>query len=119
MILKNTSQLSSKPLPYTANCSGFGLFISDETSSWWDLITLFFTFWLEIDVQTLDIDIKTVYVCNTVVTFFFSEKDSALQSCEQKKLWTQRKHSCNADYKSIALLACLTMLALPESIYTL
>lgn len=42
MILRNTSQLSSKPPPYTANCSGFGLFISDyRTSSWWDLITLF------------------------------------------------------------------------------
>ena len=122
MILRNTSQLSSKPPPYTANCSGFGLFISDyRTSSWWDLITLFFhSGYKYTNVQTLDIDIKTVYVCNTVVTSFFSEKDSALQSCEQKKLWTQRKHSCNADYKSIAaLLACLTMLVLPESIYTL
>lgn len=87
MILKNTSQLSSKPLAYTANCPGFGLFISDyRTSRWRDLIPLFCTFWLEIHVQTLDIDIKTVYVCNTVVTFFFTEKDSALQSCEQKNL---------------------------------
>ena len=118
MILKNNSQLSSKPPAYTATCSGFSLFISDyRTSSWWDLITLFFTFWLEILVQTLDIDIKTVYVCNAVVTFFFTVKDSASHSCEQKNLWTPRKHSCNADYKSIALPACLTML--PESIYTL